>query len=300
MLLVALVAAPLLVWRSAEQSLAHVSALSGAPDTSGTTYLIVGSDSREGWEGDDGIEGERTDTIILVHVPLEGPVALISLPRDSFVVIPGHDPQKINAAYAFGGPPLLVQTVEGATGLTVDHYLEVGLTGVEGVVDALGGVELCYDHDVSDRRSKLEWSAGCHVADGRTALAFARMRYSDPLGDIGRTQRQQQLIEAVGAKATSRATLTNPAAASRLARAALAAVRVDDDTHVCDLYAAARTFNEARGGEAVTGTPPIVTIDHRVDGVGATVLLDADQAAEFWRKVRDGEFAPGSDVGGWG
>ena len=172
----------------------HVDALSDAPNTAGETYLIVGSDSRAGWKYDDGTSGARTDTIMVLHKAPNGVTSLISIPRDSYVKIPGHKKNKINAAFAVGGAQLLVETVEELTGLTIDAYMEVGLTGVADLVDALGGVKLCYDKDVDDWRSKLKWKAGCHVADGDTALAFARMRYSDPLGDIGRAARQRQLV----------------------------------------------------------------------------------------------------------
>ena len=279
-------------WLWVEASITHVEALSGATNTPGDTYLIVGSDSREGW-ADDGTEGARTDTIMLLHRPASGPVALISIPRDSYVEIPGHDANKINAAFAFGGPALLVQTVEALTGLTIDHYIEVGFLGVSGVVDALGGVELCYDSDVNDPRSTLVWAAGCHQADGATALAFARMRYADPLGDIGRTQRQQQLVSAVADKVLNRSTLLNPFALVRVTDAGLGSFRVNDGTNAIDLARAARVFNEARGVGAVTGTPPLASLDHRVEGVGSTVLLNAETADEFWRQFANGDLPPG-------
>ena len=95
----------------------HTSALSGAANTPGTTYLLTGSDSRaDGSVGDDGTEGARTDTILLLQVPEHGPTALISLPRDTYVKIPGHDAAKLNAAFSWGQAPLLVKTVEGLTG----------------------------------------------------------------------------------------------------------------------------------------------------------------------------------------
>lgn len=285
-------------WFWVEANITHVDALSGAADTAGDTYLIVGSDSREGW-ADDGTVGARTDTIMLLHQPVAGSVALISIPRDSYVEIPGHDANKINAAFAFGGPSLLVQTVEALTGLTIDHYFEVGFLGVSGVVDALGGVELCYDTDVNDPRSTLVWTAGCHQADGATALAFARMRYADPLGDIGRTQRQQQLVSAVADKVLNRSTLLNPFALVRVTDAGLGSFRVNDGTSALDLARAARVFNEARGVGAVTGTPPLATLDHRVDGVGSTVLLDPDTIDEFWRQIAAGSL-PAGPVGGLG
>ena len=286
------------LWLWVESNITYVDALSGAADTPGETYLIVGSDSREGW-ADDGTEGARTDTIMLLHKPVAGTPALISIPRDSYVEIPEHGSNKINAAFAFGGPSLLVQTVEILTGLTIDHYLEVGFLGVSDVVDALGGVELCYDADVNDPLSTLVWTAGCHEADGATALAFARMRYSDPLGDIGRTQRQQSLVSAVADKALRPSTFLNPFAVKRLADAGLRSLRVSDDMRALDLARAALAFNSTRGGEAVTGTPPIASIDHRVDGVGSTVLLDPETIRDFWSAIATGAYPPGP-VGGIG
>jgi LCP family protein required for cell wall assembly len=286
-------------WLWVESRINHVDALSGAADTPGRTYLIVGSDARDGW-GDDGVEGARTDTIIILHKPVEGPTALISIPRDSYVEIPGRANNKINAAFAFGGAPLLVETVENLSGLTVDHYLEVGFLGVTDVVDALGGVELCLDQDVDDWRSDLQWEAGCHLADGDTALAFSRMRYSDPIGDIGRTQRQQQLVSAVAREASDPSTFLNPVTTVRLVDAGLTSLRVSDGTHAIDLARAAFAFKGAQSNDAVTGTPPLVSIGHHVDGVGSTVLLDADANAEFWRDIANGDVAPGTEVGGFG
>ncbi|MDN4474701.1 LCP family protein [Demequina sp. SYSU T00192] len=275
----------------------HVDALSGANGTPGLTVLIVGSDSREGWD-DDGTEGARTDTIMVLHKPESGPTALISIPRDSYVEIPGYDPNKINASFAFGGPQLLVETVEGVTNLTIDRYLEVGFTGVGEIVDALGGVELCYDQDVDDKLSRLKWKAGCHVADGDKALAFSRMRYSDPLGDIGRTQRQQQVVGAVADEIMSPTTLLNPFELVPVVSAGLDAFRVDEDASPFDLAQVALAFNSALGGDAVTGTPPIASMGYSVAGVGSTVLLDPEQEDKFWRKIANGKFKPGAEVGG--
>lgn len=277
----------------------HVEALSGAADTTGTTYLIVGSDSREGW-AEDGTEGARTDTIMVLHVPEEGPVALISIPRDSYVAIPGHNPNKINAAYAWGGPSLIVQTVEGATGLTIDHYLEVGFGGVADVVNAVGGVELCYDRDVDDPYSQLRWTAGCHVVDGRTALAFSRMRYEDPLGDIGRTERQRQVVSAVVSAVTDPAVMYDPRKALPVASAGFDAFQVSEGTGLLDLARLGLALRSGLGEDAVTGTPPLATIDHRVDGVGSTVLIDPDTVDEFWADIATGAYPPGAEVGGLG
>ncbi len=285
-----------MVWINS--NLQTVPALSGAPDTPGDTYLIVGGDSREGWDGPDTVEGQRTDTIMVLHRPEEGPTALISIPRDSYVEIPGNGSNKINAAYVFGGPELLVETVEDLTGLTVDTYMEVGFTGVGEIVDALGGVELCYDQDVSDWRSQLEWEAGCHMADGDTALAFSRMRYSDPLGDIGRAQRQRQVVGAVAEEVLKPSTLLNPTKLVPVANAAFDAFTFNEGTTAFDLGQMALALRSGLGDQAVTGTPPIANLGYRVQGVGSTVLLDPDQIDQFWDDIADGAFEPGSAVGG--
>ncbi len=285
------------VW--VEHRITTVDALSGGANTPGQTYLIVGSDSRDGWM-DDGTVGARTDTIMVMHQPVNGPTALISIPRDSYVDIPGYGQNKINAAFAFGGPQLLVQTVEQLTGLTIDRYVEVGFLGVENVVNGLGGVELCYDADVNDPYSTLVWQAGCHQTDGATTLAFSRMRYADPLGDIGRTQRQQQVVSAVAKKAISPSTFLNPLKTKRVTEAGLDSFRVSSGTHALDLARMAMVFNAAKGADAVTGTPPISSLDYRVDGVGSCVLLNPDTIGEFWAQIAAGTYAPGSKVGGAG
>lgn len=296
-LLVVLIAVVAFLYRSVDQRMHRIDVLSGAPGTPGTTYLIVGSDSRDGWD-DDGTEGARTDTIMVLHHPASGPAALISIPRDSYVEIPGRSANKINAAFAYGGAPLLIQTVEQLTGLTIDHYVEVGFGGVSGVVDALGGVELCYDRDVNDPYSGMVWTAGCHLTAGWDALAFSRMRYEDPLGDIGRVQRQQQVVSAVANGVLDPGTLFNPSKALRVANAGADSLTVSEGTHAFDIARMALAFREARGEGGITGTPPIASIDHRVNGVGSTVLLDPEKSPTFWRQIGDGNH-PAGVVGGY-
>lgn len=296
--LVALVAWPvgLLIW--ANGKIQHVEALSGAPGTPGNTYLLAGSDARGEVIGEDGTEGARTDTILILHVPTSGPAALISLPRDTYAEIPGNGASKLNSAFAWGGAPLLVQTVEQLTGLTVDHYVEVGFGGVQGVVDAVGGVELCLDYDVNDPNSGLVWTAGCHVSDGTTAIAFSRMRYSDPQGDIGRAERQRQVIGAISAKAANPSILFRPGDQVSLLDAGLGALTVDESTGIIDLGKLALAFRKANGPDGITGTPPISNPDYRPGGnVGSTVQLNPETVGQFWVDIRDGNLPPGQ-VGG--
>jgi len=294
-LLVLLLAWPagLLIW--ANGKIHHTEALSGAPGTPGTTYLLAGSDSRADGAVADATAGQRSDTIMVLHVPRSGPAALVSLPRDTLVDIPGYGPEKLNASYSIGGPPLLVKTVEDLTGLTVDHYVEIGMGGVQNVVDAVGGVELCLDYNVDDEFSGLKWTAGCHMADGPTALAFARMRYSDPNGDLGRAQRQRQVIGAVMKEVATPATLVNPIDHVQLVEAGTGALVTDTDTGIIDLGRMALAFRSATGPNGILGTPPIADFDYRPGGIGSTVLLDKDRAPQFFQRLRDGELTP-SDV----
>lgn len=291
--LVVLIAWPvgLLLW--ANGNLVKVEALSGAADTPGTTYLLAGSDSRadlqRGDPGYDATEGARTDTILLLHVPTSGKTSLVSLPRDSYVQIPGRKAGKLNSAYAFGGPPLLVKTVEELSGLTIDRYVEIGFAGVPAIVDALGGVELCYDHDVDDRRSKLKWQAGCHVADGPTALAFSRMRYADREGDIGRTARQRQLIAAITKGVVQPGVLLNPVHQVQLANAGTSALIVDEQANILDLGKLALAFRDATGPDGWNGTPPITSLNYRPGGVGSAVQLTEAELPGFFAAVRDGK-----------
>ncbi|MGN8245671.1 LCP family protein [Cellulomonas soli] len=277
----------------------HTSALSGAPDTPGTTYLLTGSDSRaDGAIAEDGTEGARTDTILVLHVPDSGPAALISLPRDTLVDVPDNGQAKLNAAFAWGGAPLLVRTVEGLTGLTVDHYAEIGMAGVEQVVDAVGGVELCYDSDVNDADSGMVWTAGCHQVDGVQALAYARMRKADVEGDIGRAKRQRALISAVTGAVSPSQLLLNPGKQVALIRSGTGALTVDDGSDAIDLVRLALAFKAANGPGGITGTPPIVSLDYRPgDGLGSTVLLDPDATPTFFAAIADGSLPPGQ-VGG--
>ena len=180
-------------------------------------YLLVGTDSREdlspelgNFFGDFG--GERADVIMVLHVA-GGRLQMVSLPRDLRVDIPDRGSDRINAAYAYGGPDLLVATVKQATGLPIHHYLEVRFGDFAGVVDALGGVAVEFPYDARDGKSGLTVAAGTGTLDGPQAVAYVRSRSYEELrdgswvavdqGDIARTARQQLVIDQLLASATS-------------------------------------------------------------------------------------------------
>ena len=277
-----------LVW-DANTNIGRVSALSGASDTAGTTYLLAGSDSRADGAVQDGFEGsERTDSIMLVNIAANGQAVALSIPRDTYAEIPGVGWDKINASYAYGGPQLLVETVEKLTGLTVDHFVQIGMGAVPDMVDAVGGVELCYDHDSNDQYSGLNWTAGCHTVDGPTALQFSRMRYQDPEGDIGRTKRQRQVISKVVSEAASPATLINPARTLRVERAGSKSFTVDEDSSIFTVGSLVLALRSASSDELM-GVPPIESLDYTTSAGASAVLLRDETAPDFFAKLRSGK-----------
>ena len=277
-----------LVW-DANTNIGRVSALSGGADTAGTTYLLAGSDSRADGAVQDGFEGsERADSIMLVNIAANGQAVAVSIPRDTYAEIPGVGWDKINASYAYGGPQLLVETVEKLTGLTVDHFVQIGMGAVPDMVDAVGGVELCYDHDSNDEYSGLNWTAGCHTVDGPTALQFSRMRYQDPEGDIGRTKRQRQVISKVVSEAASPATLINPARTLRVERAGSKSFTVDEDSSIMTVASLVMALRSASSDELM-GVPPIESLDYTTSAGASAVLLRDETAPDFFAKLRSGK-----------
>lgn len=250
-------------------------------DQPGTTILLVGSDAREDDSG-------RADTLMLLHVPLGSKPVLMSLPRDSLVTIPGRDSNKINAAYAFGGPELLVATVEENTGVKIDGYLEVGFEGVVHVVDAVGGIEVCPTFDIDDSFADLTLSQGCQTVDGTTALAYSRMRKSDPKGDLGRVERQREVIAAIMKEAISPASLINPVRYWRLNMAAAESLSRGEDTGLVDMAAVGLGFAAATTGAGISMTVPVAGTD-TVDGVGSVVRWDEDASAAVFAAIAAGD-----------
>lgn len=268
----------------------------------GTNWLLVGSDSRLGLTveqqqdlatgGDIGTG--RTDTILLVHVPSlwsSTSPTLVSIPRDSYVPIPGHGRDKINAAFVMGGAPLLVQTVEQATGLRVDHYAEVGFSGFADLVDALGGVTMCPAEPISDPLAGINLPAGCQQLNGPRALGFVRSR-ATPRADLDRMLNQRQFMAALLRRAATPTVWLNPWRWYSVPHAAARALTVDQGTHVVDL---------ARLGWALHrhNTALAVPIGEFTDSeVGAVVVWDHDAAGELFDALASDAPVPAAALGG--
>src|SRR5699024_1716931 len=234
----------------ADSKLQRIDALPDYPgrggDTPGTVSLLVGTDSRDGMTAEQQEQlatgstsdagGQRTDTMMLVYTPRGGgDTMIISLPRDLLVDVPGYGQNKLNAAYSLGGPALLTQTLEQQTGMRIDHYAEIGFGGFAGIVDAVGGVDICIDEPIQDPMAGLDLAAGCQTLAGPQALGFVRSRYGFAEQDLQRVRNQRQFLGALMKKVMSPGNLLNPFTATSLIDAGSEAVTVDTDDHVWDL-----------------------------------------------------------------
>lgn len=296
LLIAALVLAVFGAWGWVDGKLNKADWLTTAADTPASTWLILGSDERDGstnFGGVDDISGYRTDTILVLTKPKSGPSSLISIPRDSLMNVDDQY-MKINAVAQLVGKKALVGEIEQLTGQKIDHVAQVKFGGLQKVVDALGGVELCYDQDVQDAYSGLNWTAGCHNADGSTALSFSRMRYADATGDFGRNARQRQVISAIVKKAFSKETLTNPKTVTTMAEAGLSALTVDGKTTPLTLVNMALAFKDSTGSKGISGSVYWSNPDYYMDGVGSSVLLDDAKNTELFSQLAAGTHAAGT------
>jgi LCP family protein required for cell wall assembly len=263
-------------------------------------FLLVGSDSRAGadpgsadasgigTEAD--VSGHRSDTIMILRRDKStGDAALLSIPRDLWVQVPGHDgSRRINSAFN-DGPHILVQTLQQELGLPIHHYVEIDFSGFKSLVDALGGVEVCVDFATRDVSTGLNITEpGCHMLDGLQALAYARSRHyeeyrdevwhEDPASDIGRTKRQQQFVNLALQTAMERIKV-DPFAAGRLVTAIGSSLRVDDEL---DPIAAAASLRSAVDAGIATYSLPV--FGKTISGNAVLLLGDgSDAVLAFFR-----------------
>ncbi|MET9853865.1 LCP family protein [Streptomyces sp. NPDC006450] len=241
-----------------------------------TTYLIVGSDSREGMSAEDkkklhtgSAEGKRTDSMMILAKCSSGNT-MISLPRDSDVEIPSFvgsesgkkfagtgKRTKLNAAYAQDGPELLVRTVEFNTGLRIDHYAEIGFAGFANIVDALGGVELNIEKGFKDEKSGADFKEGTQTLNGEQSLAYVRTRYAFAESDLQRTKNQQRFLSALASQAATPTTILNPFSLYPVLGAGLDTLIVDKDMSLWDMGSMFFAMKGISGGDGVSMNMPI-------------------------------------------
>jgi LCP family protein required for cell wall assembly len=296
-----IVVAAVAVYFSVSSKLTKVDVLTPVSFTSaGTNWLITGSDSRAGLSkkeenqlalGHD-ISGNRSDTILLLHEPANGTrPTLVSLPRDSYVPIPGHGYNKLNAAYAYGGPKLLVQTVQNVTGLPINHYMGIGFGGLVSVVNDVGGVRMCLPGPMKDPKAGLNLKAGCQVLNGDQALGFVRTR-NFAISDLQREQDQRLLIKGILSKMTSPGTLANPFAVIPAANGAAGAITIDQGTGLSQLISVAFALRNP-----VTTTVPIANANLPT-AAGSAVQWNHDEATQFFHDLAHDQPLPKNLVTG--
>ncbi len=290
-----LLIAALVLFVMVDSRLNRVDALTDWPGrpavTPGADWLIVGSDSREGLSaaerkrlGTGQAAGRRTDTMMLLHIPRSGAPTLVSLPRDSYVPIPGRGRNKLNAAYAFGGPKLLAQTVENVTGIHIDHYMEIGFDGFASLVDAAGGVNMCIPKPMNDPMAGLRLKAGCQVLDSRQALGYVRTR-AGGRGDLDRVVRQQQFLSALIGRLTAPSVLFNPFRSVPLAFNGADSIAVNRSDHVYHLIRFPFAMRAVSNGKGVATTVPVATTQ-TVPGAGSVVIWDRAKALALFDALR--------------
>ncbi len=261
------------------------------PPSAGTTVLLAGTDRRSdvATTGDEAgapswLPGEqRSDAIMLAHVTEDGERAyVVSIPRDSWVDIPGYGRNKINAAFSFGGPSLYVQTIEQLTDTRIDHLAVIDWAGLTQLVDALGGVDLTFTTETVARGRT--WPAGTHTLSGQEVLDYVGERYALPRGDFDRVERQQAVIRSLGEKLISRGVLTRPAQALDVATAVTQAVSVDETLNPTSIVRLALASRGLRPESVTFMTAPTVGVG--MEGSQSVVYLDEPKQDSFWQAFR--------------
>ncbi|MDT7703960.1 MAG: hypothetical protein QOJ30_6285 [Pseudonocardiales bacterium] len=265
------------------------------PAGNAITFLLVGTDTRSGepTTGGDAPAGvdpgsQRSDVVMLARVNPDGSEAsVVSIPRDSWVDVPGRGMNKINAAYAFGGPSLLIQTVENLTQQRVDHFAVIDFAGFQSMVDSVGGIDVRVAGATSN--AGVDFHEGLNHLDGAQALAYVRQRYDLPNGDLDRAKRQQNALRAVLSKAASGGALSDPAGLYDLVDATSRTVSVDDTLSNNGLRSLAFDLRGLRPSAVTFLSAPVRGLGR--EGAQSVVYLDDQRSSELWNALHTGTLA---------
>ncbi|WP_405004789.1 LCP family protein [Kitasatospora purpeofusca] len=261
---------------------------------SGLNLLLVGLDARSdtpttgsaakapAWQAG----AARSDTMMLLHLSDDRSSAtLVSLPRDTWVPVPGHGEAKLNAAYSWGGPALMTETVQNLTGIRIDHLAVIDWNGFRALTDAVGGVDITVPRTIEGVGEARAWEAGTHHMDGATALLYVRERYGLPGGDLDRTKRQQNFLRALMLKVMDSGTLTSPSRLGGLLGTVGEVVSVDDRLSNTDLFQLAWGLRSLRADDVRFMNAPFGGFATR--GEQSVVLLADHPAAQLWEAIRN-------------
>ncbi|HEY8718704.1 LCP family protein [Pengzhenrongella sp.] len=255
--------------------------------------LVVGSDSRvsAGDPSQWAKGGQRTDAIMILHLPADRKSAyLMSIPRDSWVDIPGHGTAKVNAAFSYGGPALLIQTIEQLTQVRIDHLAISDFESFTSMTDALGGVQITVPVDTY-RDGKLVAAAGTQLLDGAQALTYVRERYTLARGDFDRVQRQQNWMRAIFTRAASKGTLTSPTTLLPFLDTVTKSVAVDDGFTLGTMRSLAVSMRGVRAKDVTFFTVPVAGTGRSPDGRQSIVNLNRKAFDELMVAVANDKVA---------
>ncbi|UYM06526.1 LCP family protein [Solicola gregarius] len=273
--------------------------LTDRPAKSGdaVNILVMGSDRRSEKQTTGGdaaaeswIPGEqRSDTLMVLHVDGDRDGAsIVSIPRDSYVDVPGHGKDKINAAFSYGGPALAVETVENLTDVRIDHIALIDWEGFERLTDALGGVVVTVPETVKDTKNDRTWTKGPHDLNGEEALLYVRQRYGLPGGDFDRINRQQAFLRSLMGETLSGDTLSSPTTLYDVLDAVTDNLSVDEEWEVGDLRGLAWSLRGIRTEDVDFTTVPIKGTG--MVGAASVVFLDKPAGEQMWAAMRDDDF----------
>lgn len=250
--------------------------------------LLLGSDSREGERDEGRFTGERSDTIMLVHIAASRDrAAIISIPRDSYVHIPAGKNwkggmNKLNAAFSYGGAPLAAKTISDLTGVTFDGAMIANFAGIRRMVDAVDGVNVCVPYDVKSTFSDKSWPKGCHRFDGANAEEFMRQRKNVPGGDFGRMHDQQLVVQGIIEKVSADGALNNPVKLDKLVMTAAQSLTIDKNL---DLRQLASTVRNIKPANVKFATVPYSNPGLKTP-VGSAVQLDDLKSKAMFDAIR--------------
>ncbi|MHA6797158.1 LCP family protein [Pseudonocardia bannensis] len=228
---------------------------------------------------------QRSDVLMVAQIsPERTNASVVSIPRDAWVEIPGRGMNTINAAYALGGPSLLIRTVENLTDLRIDHFAVIDFAGFESMVDSVGGIDVRVAAATSNHG--VDFHQSLNHLDGAQALAYVRQRYNLPRGDLDRAQRQQNALRALLSRAVSGGALSDPAGLYDLLDATSRTVGVDDTLSNGGLRSLAFELIDLRPSAVAFMSAPVRGLGR--EGVQSVVCLDDLRAAELWSALRNG------------
>ena len=259
------------------------------PTSGGTTFLLVGIDTRAddpaAATGATAADGGRSDVIMIARLFADGKgAAVAAIPRDAWVEVPGHGMNKINAAYARGGPSLLVKTVENLTALHIDHFAKIDFTGFRAVVDAVGGIDVGVSAATSN--GAVHFRQGVNHLDGTAALAYVRQRHGLADVDLDRAQRQLNALRAVLAKVAATDTLDDPVGLYRLLDSFGGFVSVDDTLSNGGLRSLTQKLRGLPPDAVSFVRAPVAALGR--EGDQSVVHLEAEQCDQLWSSLRTG------------